>query len=34
MYPLSHEVIFTLPDEYFTKLIDILKTAANNEISK
>ena len=31
MYPLSHEVIFTLPDEYFAKLIDILKTAANNE---
>lgn len=31
---LRHEVVFILPDEYSTKLIEILKTAVNNEISK
>lgn len=31
---LRHEVVFILPDEYSIKLIDILKIAANNEISK
>jgi len=31
---LRHEVVFILPDEYSTKLIEILKVAVNNEISK
>lgn len=31
---LRHEVVFILPDEYSTKLIDILKIAVNNEMSK
>ena len=31
---LRHEVVFILPDEYSIKLIDILKIAANDEISK
>ena len=33
-YPLKHEVIFILPNEYLTKFIDLLKLAADNEISK
>ena len=31
---LRHEVVFILPDEYSTKLIEILKIAVNDEISK
>lgn len=31
---LKHEVVFVLPNEYSSKLIEILKVAANNEISK
>ena len=31
---LRHEVVFILPDEYSTKLIETLKVAVNNEISK
>lgn len=31
---LRHEVVFILPDEYSTKLIEILKVVVNNEISK
>jgi hypothetical protein len=31
---LKHEVVFVLPNEYSTKLMDLLKLAADNEISK
>lgn len=31
---LRHEVVFILPDEYSTKLIEPLKEMINNEISK
>jgi hypothetical protein len=34
MYPLRHEVVFILPNEYLTKLMELLKLAADNEISK
>jgi hypothetical protein len=34
IYPLRHEIVFILPDEYFTKLMNLLKLAADNEISK
>lgn len=33
-YPLKHEVVFILPNEYLTKLMNLLKLAADNEISK
>ena len=31
---LRHEVVFVLPDDYSTKLIEILKIAVNDEIYK
>ena len=34
IYPLRHEVVFILPNEYLTKLMELLKLAADNEISK
>lgn len=34
IYPLRHEVVFILPDEYLTKLMDLFKLAADNEIYK